>query len=327
MDHTTVKDLVTAHRASTRRQYESGWKKFQSFLVAKQIREVNPGTLAEFATFVFHSGSKVSPATVTNAMVAIRDPVSYGFGVKIEDRTWELLRASFFQQRPPAPPLPPSWSLSKVLNFLQSPRFLRDQSPGDILLRALFLVAMATGHRVSHLAALLRTKEFLKFDPGGLSVTLAARPQFLAKNEREGHRLSPVVVPAWRMNGSPHPLCPVEALRAYVASTESSAGPELWLDATSGTPLTAPHLAKKLVQLISLADPLARPKAHQVRKYASSLAFFRSFDVDKVRRAGQWSSAKSFVQRFLLPHLEDVQCVALFSPPPPVPGSGDGHSH
>ena len=87
MDHTTVKDLVTAHRASTRRQYESGWKKFQSFLVAKQIREVNPGTLAEFATFVFHSGSKVSPATVTNAMVAIRDPVSYGFGVKIEVRT------------------------------------------------------------------------------------------------------------------------------------------------------------------------------------------------------------------------------------------------
>ena len=320
----TIDDLVKAHRTSTCRQYESGWKKFQSFVATANVTDINPGTLAEFATFVFHSGSKVSPATVTNAMVAVRDPISYGFGVKIEDWTWDLLRASFFQQRPPAPPVPPSWSLGKVLDLLQSPRFQGSNVPANLFLRALFLVAMATGHRVSQLAALLRTKEFLKFGPNESSVTLAAHPRFLAKNEREGHRMAPVVVTAWREEGGPHPLCPVEALRTYVASTGSFSRPELWLDPTSGKPLTTASLSRRLVSLISLADPQAKPKAHQVRKYASSLAFVRSFDVEKVRRAGQWSSANLFIQRYLLPHLEDTRCVAMFSAPPPVPTSGVG---
>ena len=90
-------------------------------------------------------------------MVAIRDPVAYDFGVEINRRTWDLLRASLFNQRPPAPPAPPSWSLEKVLSLLQTPRFITNPSPGDLLMKTLFLTAMATGHRVSQLAALLHT--------------------------------------------------------------------------------------------------------------------------------------------------------------------------
>ena len=123
----TVSDLIKAHRSSTRRQYESGWKKFKFFIRRKGITVITPETLASFATSVFHSTSKVSPATVSNAMVAIRDPVAYGFGVEVNRRTWDLLRSSFFIQRPPAPPSPPSWSLEKVLAQLQSPRFSVDQ--------------------------------------------------------------------------------------------------------------------------------------------------------------------------------------------------------
>ena len=315
MARPTVRDLMRAHRTSTCRQYESGWKKFQSFVAANNVKEINPGTLAEFATFVFHSGSKVSPATVTNAMVAVRDPISYGFGVIIEDRTWDLLRASIFQQRPPAPPVPPSWALSKVLDLLLTPRFQRSTNPADLLLRALFLVSMATGHRVSQLAALLRTIEFLKFGPNDSSVTLAAHPRFLAKNEWEGHRMTPVVVNSWREEGRSHPLCPVGALRTYVAATEALPRPELWLDPSSGKPLSTSSIAKKLVQLKSLADPQAKPKAHHIRKFASSRALVRSFDVEKVRIAGQWSSANSFVERYLLTHLEETRCIAMFFTP------------
>ena len=311
----TVADLIMAHRTSTRRQYESGWRKFQSFIRSNGVTVITPATLAGFATSIFHSSSKVSPATVTNAMVAIRDPVAYGFGVEVNRRTWDLLRASFFNQRPPTPPAPPSWSLEKVLTLLQSPRFTTNPSPGDLLMKTLFLTAMATGHRVSQLAALLRTPQFLRFGRDESSVTLAPKPFFLAKNERAGHRMSPVTIPAWTTPDGPHPLCPVAALKAYVSSTRSYSGPGLWVDPESRRGLKTSDIAKRLVRLISLADPASRPKAHQVRKYASSLAFFRSFDVDQVRRAGQWSSSACFVRIYLQTHLTNVPCVAMGSSP------------
>ena len=59
------------------------------------------------------------------------------------------------------------------------------------------------------------------------------------------------------------------------------------------------------MRLIHQADPSSDPKAHQVRKYASSIAFFRSFDVEAVRLAGQWSSSASFMSRYLVPHLRN----------------------
>ena len=150
-----VEDLIQGHRNSTRRQYESGWKKFQSFVGTQRFKEVTSAVLTDFASSLFHGSDIVAPATVTNAMVAIRDPMSYGFGVEVDKRSWELLRASFFNQRPPAKPTPPSWSLEKGLNLLQIPKFTSDPSPEDILMKTLFLTAMATEHRVSQLAALL----------------------------------------------------------------------------------------------------------------------------------------------------------------------------
>ena len=320
----TIDDLIRAHRTSTCRQYESGWKKFQSFVRAENISSFTPETLAAFATHVFRSKPTVSPATVTNAMVAIRDPVSYGLGVEVDRRTWDLLKMSFFNQRPPTTPSPPSWSLEKVLNLLQTPRFTEEISPSDLLLKTVFLVAMATGHRVSQLAALLRTLQFMRFGPDDSSVTLAPKPLFLAKNEREGHRVAPILVPAWMTPSGHHPLCPVASLRAYVAATSNYSDNALWVDPRSLKVLKSADLATSLVHLISLADPLSHPKAHQVRKYASTLAFFRSFDVEQVRRAGQWSSSASFIQRYLQPHLTNVQCVAMgAAPSEPIQGSPD----
>ena len=112
----------------------------------------------------------------------------------------------------------------------------------------------------------------------------------------------------------PHRLCPVAALRAYVTTTSYHTGNDLWVDPVSSRVLTSTKVASHLVRLISLPDPLSHPKAHQVRKYASSLASFRSFDIELLRRAGQWSSSASFIQRYLH-HLTDVGVVAIGSAP------------
>ena len=142
-----VEDLVRAHRPSTRRQSE--WRKFQRFLRSQHITSIIPQVLLDFASSVFRSGNGVSAATVNNTMVAVQDPVKFGFGIEVDPRKWELLKASFFLQRPSRVPSPPSWSLPRVLDFLQSARFGAAASPSDLLLRALFLVALATGLRVS----------------------------------------------------------------------------------------------------------------------------------------------------------------------------------
>ena len=308
-----MEDLVKAHRVSTRRQYESGWKKFQRFLRSKLVPAITPQVMLDFASYVFRSGNGVSTATVTNAMVAVRDPVKFGFGVVVDPRKWELLKASFFLQRPSRVPSPPAWSLPRVLDFLQSARFGPAATPNDLFLRALFLVALATGLRVSQLGALLRSPEFAKFAPGKASVTLAPRPSFLAKNERERHRLRPVTFPAWFVGSTHHPLCPVSALDSYLAVTSQAPGQHLWVDPVSLRPLKTADIARGLTSVIRLADPSAPARAHHVRKIASSLAFFRCFDVDAVRQAGQWASSSSFVTRYLVHHLRDVPCVAMGS--------------
>ena len=315
LHHSTVADLLSAHRPSTCRQYEAGWKKFQRFVSSARVTKISPPVLLRFASHLFHGESQASLATVSNALAAIKDPIKFGFGVVADSRQLELLRASFFLQRPPVLRPPPSWSLQKVLDFLLSPRFVVAPSGEDLLLRALFLVAMATGHRVSQLAALWRGPEFTRFGVGGSSATLAPKPKFLAKNEREGHRVLPVSFSAWLVDGEHHALCPVAALRSYIDATSRSACQAVWVDPVSLLPLSTKDIAGRLVRLIRLADPSSCPKAHQVRKYASSLAFFRSFDVEAVRLAGQWSSSASFVTRYLLPHLSDVPCVALGSRP------------
>ena len=69
---------------------------------------------------------------------------------------------------------------------------------------------------MSQLAALKHAIMFTRFSQDDTSVSLAPHPLFLAKNEREGHRLGPVSFPMWKENGGHHTLCPVAALREYM---------------------------------------------------------------------------------------------------------------
>ena len=85
-------------------------------------------------------------------------------------------------------------------------------------------------------------------------------------------------------------MCPVAALRNYIGATSRSACQSLWVGPGSILPISAEDIATRLVRLIRLAGPFSDPEAHQVGMYASSLAFFRSFDVEAVRLAGHWSS-------------------------------------
>ena len=76
------------------------------------------------------------------------------------------------------------------------PRFVVSISPWVVLSKAAFLIALATGLRISQLGALPRAPGMLGYGPSDSLVSLAPRSDFLAKNARSGHVLGPVVVPA-----------------------------------------------------------------------------------------------------------------------------------
>ena len=77
---------------------------------------------------------------------------------------------------PARPPKPISWSLDKALLLAMSDRFQNVKCLKDKTLVTIFLVALATGSRISELQALLRTVESIVFSDNG--VTLYPNPNF-----------------------------------------------------------------------------------------------------------------------------------------------------
>ena len=307
-------DIMAGHRESTTRQYQSSWKKFQEFVRQKNVQEINPGTPLEFASYLFHT-RKLSISSILGHMAAIADPLKFAFNVSPDTRAFELMKASFFNQRPPKVKKSLQWSLHKVLAYLSSEKFTENSSTELKLQKAVFLTALASGLRVSQLAALTRLPALTKFAPGDRKVILTAHPSFIAKNERLHHRMKPTVIPALWQGDTHHALCPVAALKAYMQASGSQSEGNLWIWPTSGRPCTPSNLAKVIVAVIEAADPGSAPTAHEVRKYASSLAFLRSLDIEEVQEAGQWASCSTFITNYLNTQLQDTRCVAMGSLP------------
>lgn len=309
-------DVISGARASTIRQYESAWRAFQRFLRNRPVSQITVPVVLEFLSYMFHARKRAAP-TISTYAAALADPLLFGFDFTFRSRAWDLMRRGFFLQRPPARSPRIFWSLSKVLAFLRGPAFSFSPDPLHLLQKALFLVAMASGFRASQLHALIRHPSWLTFTPDGRRVSLAPSPRFLAKNEREGHILTPLVLRAWTVGHASHPLCPVAALWQYVAATHHRAHTRLFIWPDTSKPLSRLQISKVLCSVIDAADPGKAPKGKDVRAMSATLAFLQHFSVDRARRDGQWASAHSFVHHYLDHSLEAVPCCSMAGPPPP----------
>ncbi|MPC59243.1 hypothetical protein E2C01_053259 [Portunus trituberculatus] len=159
---------------------------------------------------------------------------------------------------------------SKSETLLLSPSALQ------LLKKALFLTALASGFRTSQLRNLTRFPKWTSFADDMSSVSLTAFPSFLTKNEREDHRLQPMLVPSWFSQGAHHPLCPVAALKSYLDATLDSPLQALFTS-EEGKQLSSQRISSLLRDVIEEADPGKAPRAHDIRGAASSLAFMRTF--------------------------------------------------
>ena len=225
-------------------------------------------------------------------------PLKIGFGLDLSGPPFGDFIRALYNIRPAKPTHSISWSLDKVLGLALSDQFQNNPSSTNLMYISLFLLSLATGGRISELFALLRGDEFLKFSD--LGVTLFPNPNFLAKNEDPGNRRDPIFITRLMdEKREPHPLCPVNNLFKYVLATSATKSFKLFVNPIDFSDVSINKLRLYLCKLVRCANPGSFPKPHDLRKYASSFAFFKSMSCKQICDQVGWSSINVFKKHYL----------------------------
>ena len=241
---------------------------------------------------------KLAPATVTTYKAALARPLKLAFNVDVSDAPFGDFVKGLYNIRPSKPLGNIQWSLDRALSLLLSNRFQQNPSVIDSFYMSVFLLALATGNRVSEIHALLREDQFLEFSSSG--VLLSPNPNFLAKNESPSNRRSPIFIPRLsNEDGSPHPLCPVNSLSVYLSLTARTRSFKLFVDPRDLSDLSIHKLRLYLCKFIRISNPGSFPKTHDLRKLATSYAFFNHMSSNELCDVVGWSSIRVFYKHYL----------------------------
>ena len=245
---------------------------------------------------------------------ALQLPLLHGFNISTKDHEFSLIARSQFIENPPQRRIIPNWKLSKVLSLLEQPQFENNKaSPNNLLLKSLFLVALATGNRVSEIAAMSRVAT--SFSPNFTAVAIPVKPGFLYKNQSLYKTPPNITIKAlFREDKSHHRLCPVDALRHWLRRSQSWGSDAIFINPKSKKPMNSGAISTYLVRTINAAIPNAFAKAHDLRKISASLAWVRGISPHEIVHSLFWNNSSTFIRKYLVP-LKDrpVNCVAAGS--------------
>ena len=275
---------------STIRQYDSAFRKLTSFIRKEKPKEMSINLALSFFRSLHEAG--LASSTVTTIKSALVKIFSYGFDMDLNDFRFSSISRACARQRPASRPTMLSWSLNKVLELASN--ISNDSCSYQTLLRkTLFLVALASGARLSEMAALSREKSFIRFLPSG-GVSLSPHPKFIAKNEDPANRWKPWVIVPLPQNPS---LCPVKTLQEYLERTNLWTSGKLFRRDKGGT-ITINGIRQQILYFIKEADPESIPKAHQVRAIATSINYFHHMDFKALTGYTGWKSPKVFMKHY-----------------------------
>ena len=309
-----------ARRPSTRATYNSRLKQYFSWCRGHQVspHKAPVGAVAEFLTEQFKR-KNAKPRSIRCFRTAIAS-IHHGFegGLTVSSSpTLSSLIKGTFHERPPDRSLVPAWDLSLALGVVADspyePMHLLDLP--ELTRKTVFLVAAASGRRVSEIHALSTKEGHLRFSNG--AVSLLPRAGFLAKNQTLDFTPKPIVLPDLRKaSGSPDcgPWCPVRALKYYLQKTErlrlrpdGTTEDRLFLITVSPfTPAKKSTMARWIIQVIK--ESLSRQesqlagshvRAHDLRAQMASWALYKGASIQEVMDAAGWSSSTTFQSVYL----------------------------
>ena len=186
---------------------------------------------------------------------------------------------------------------------------MKDTDLKHLTLKTAFLLALASGKRHSEIHAWVANKVF---NLGQWEkVALFPSSDFIAKNqlEREGSQsVSPVIIPALttivdRQFKADRTLCPVRALRYYLDRTKDLRGSRslLFISFKKGhtSDIRPATLSSWLKQTDQQTLDLVQVKAHDIRAFAASKAFYGGVSVDQIMQACHWKAHNTFTNFYL----------------------------
>ena len=265
-----------ALRKSTRVTYDSKLECFFKWCenIPCDPSSASLGQIADFLIYLFDKGLAISTIrSYRSAIASCHKGFQDGSSVSVSQVLSRLCR-SFFLKRPPVKTLLPAWSLPSVLSALSKAPFepLHKASLHFLSIKAAFLVAIASGHRVSTLQALSIDPGHIRWEPNG--VRLVPRADFIAKNQSPTSQSVEIFLPSISSFSSVEEdkvWCPVRALKWYLDHTKSKRS-FTSLFVTSMEPFRAvskASISRWLVECISMARPEAlfsgRIRAHDSR--------------------------------------------------------------
>jgi hypothetical protein len=297
--------LAQAYRPSSLRQQQVAWTALQEWLRVSG-KEVSDGSLLEFLCSL-RDQKNLSTNTILNYKASLTLPLSFVPELNLKAWQFQELSKALFLGKPPNQKRVPEWDVSKVLEMLGTKvEYVGQHIPlFHILKKTVFLLALATGNRVSEISAIDRSG--IKFDQGSGRATLLVRPGFLYKNQRLGKSPPNICVGPLEDNST---LCPVTILKRYLQVTQLKTGP-LFLNSKTSRPLHPSTLSRLLGEVINEADPGKFPRGHDVRKVASSIAWTRGLPPAEIVDRMFWSSSSPFVKYYLCPISNTPNCVAV----------------
>ena len=193
---------------------------------------------------------------------------------------------------------------------------MKDTDLKHLTLKTAFLLALASGKRRSEIHAWVANKVS---NLGHWEKVALFPSDFIAKNQlaREGSQsVSPVTIPALttivdRQFKEDRILCPVRALRYYLDQTKDLRGSRslLFISFKKGhtSDIRPATLSSWLKQTILLcykqadqqALDLVQVKAHDIRAFAASKAFYGGVSVDQIMQACHWKAHNRFTNFYL----------------------------
>ena len=286
-----AESLIKAYRTSSTRQFEVGWKTFKEWL-PETVSEINELVVLNFLEYLFIT-KQLNPRTILAYRNSLSLPLKLAFDLDLQSETFSSLSKSQFLRRPPAPRIVPSWSLEAALTASNN-LVNGELSEENLLLKTLFLTALATGNRASELSNLNR--QTILFTTNFSQVSIAVRKGFLYKNQTMSRTPNNIVFPSLSEQIS---NCPVRALDLYLKKTYSYSLHRYFFNPKTHKPLNNSTLAYWLCKAIKMLVPGAMPRSHDVRKQAFSLSWARGTPLPTIVRQGFWQNQTPFINKYL----------------------------
>ena len=303
-----VRDLVTtAHRAGTHAVYSSHWSRWVKWCEENSISPTSPTNVdvANFLGFLQSKGKATSTIRVHRAAICTTlrqlGLPSFSEDFLIRDT---LKGASVIEAR--SPRRCPSWDLFLVLDILKQHPFepLVSATLKFLSFKTIFLVALASGRRISEVNHLSGLPQDIAREPDG-SLSLKFLPEFLAKNQQPGDPSPSIRIPPLPL-GPDRFLCPVRSLKRYLHFTKSFRGSKRKLFISHNPrhkrDLTVNTVSRWVRELISLAYSAAPPtdaRPHELRAWSSSLALSLNVAMDEIMAAAYWKTSSAFISHYL----------------------------